>query len=152
SLDPESRAGLAAFHTEALRYPAGHPLRTAAEQGEEALYRAIDSGAGDVEIVDTVGVPRVEPSSGRAGLRRRADGTFELPAARGGAVGRAGSTTLRGSATGGTGAAETAPLPGAGRARQDTPIVQPGEVERSGEHSTRAEMLNGFTRGRVWEW
>lgn len=140
-LDPESRAGLAAFRTEALRYPAGHPLRTAAEQGDEALYRAIEAGAGEVEIVDTIVVPRVEPAGRSIGVTRRADGTFELPALRGGAA--SGSTARE---------ATIAEAPGPGSSRPLAPAVGAGETERSGEHTTRAEMLNGFTRGRTWEW
>lgn len=153
SLDAESRAGLAAFRTEALTYPAGHPLRAAAERGDEALYHAIEAGLGEVEIVDTYVVPKaaVPVSNGRVVVPRRSDGTFDLPRtsagtlpARGAAQGTT-SSSMGAAAALGAGAGPSIPLTSGG-------TVGLTNVETSGEHTTSARRLNGFTHGRVWEW
>jgi hypothetical protein len=135
SLSAASRAGLKAFRTEARAYPNGHPLREAANKGEEALYQAIVAGLGEIEIVDTVVMPKgvVPVTNGRVAVNRRGDGTFRLQA-----PGKSPPSN------GPSGSIETIPI-GSG--------TGPGSfVSTIGEHSSSARLLNGFTEGHMWEW
>lgn len=57
-LNPTQRQRFDAFKAEVNTRPAGHPLRVAAQQGDEALLEAVTGGKGDVSITTEVTFPK----------------------------------------------------------------------------------------------
>ncbi|MCA9613951.1 MAG: hypothetical protein KC586_14440 [Myxococcales bacterium] len=149
-LDAESRAGLAAYRAEALRRPAGDPLRAAAERGEEALLQAIEAGYGETEIVDTVVFPTTEVAS----VSRGANGTYEITPSTSTVASATATRTTTSTST--TTSRTSSVTPSA-----STVATQTTTATRSMPSSTfdgtrsdqrNFEMLNGFTHTRSWEW
>lgn len=57
-MTPEQKRRYDESKAEFLRKPAGHPLRKAAEKGDEALLDAIAAGQGDITITTALTVPK----------------------------------------------------------------------------------------------
>ncbi|MCA9577135.1 MAG: hypothetical protein KC668_16945 [Myxococcales bacterium] len=145
TITPEVRAGLAEMRAELQRAPAGHPLRAAADQGDDALLAAIARGEGELEVVDTFVLPS-------AALPTR-NGAVLLPANSGS---RYEYANMR----------EVMRIPPVRDFTQPSmvasqmPDAVSVEVNAPRERSVTNgpavdltyEFVNGFTIGRAWEW
>lgn len=122
-LSATQRAGLTALATEAAGYPDGHPLKTAAAQGEQALLDAIGAGKGEFAMTTTVEIPR---GSRAWGLRpvQLSNGAF--------------------------GKTETV-APGS-RYGEPIDILDHTAVDEGGTCTHDFDFLLGFTRTHDWDW
>lgn len=133
-LDPASRKGLEEYlRTEIPRLPTDHPLRLAAASGADALLDAIARGEGEIDVTDTLSVPRVAGSVIRSALDQTA--TPLLRTETGGLFlsARPLFPTLP----------STPPL-----AHLERRVPQPPE----GRVLFSTNMLAGFTRDNQWTW
>jgi len=150
-LTAESKKGFAAFKTEVAGYPAGHPLRKAMAKGDQALLDALASGVGDVEIVDTLHIPKRAPKTTSAGL--------QIPKVIGGRLDYSKKKSLRGTKP-------SKSLPGAKPGRSQFTIkddqaaaalgstladAAAGASDGGGFHET-AEFMAGNTWAESWTW
>ncbi|NOZ10432.1 MAG: hypothetical protein GXP09_05270 [Gammaproteobacteria bacterium] len=147
SLDADSRRGLEAFKKELAKRPASDPLKKAAQGGDNALLVAIAKGQGELEVIDTLIVPKqtLPLINGKLQLPRFDNGVLNFnrfqPLTYGAFRGiqgvQLGTDRL---ARGLANLPTQRPLP-----------TRPG-VRKSGEFGFSKKFLAGFTRGNAWEW
>lgn len=131
-LNEGERKGFNEFlRTKVPRLPADDPLRIAAAMGPDALLQAISRGEGEIEVIDTLAVPRV-----------------------------AGPMLLRGLSLNRNFALKAKPMKlflGAKPTQPATNNRRSGHTPReprdpSGVIVFKTNMLTGFTRGNEWRW
>lgn len=124
-----------AYKAEVLKYPAGHPLRLAAEAGDDALIDAILDGKGDITVTTTVVLPKIE-------IKRDASGRLMVPKASGDG----------GFDYGALAAAEGVPGGGAGADAAGVEADKPPHEVSKGKATSRSKFLTGFTKADSYIW
>lgn len=150
SIDPETRAGLAQLRQELASAPPQHPLRAAADQGDEALLAAISRGEGELEVVDTFVLPTAAvPTRNGAVMLPSTDGMrFDYARPRTDVMRVPPPREF----------ATAAPIDhGPQVGSSPTVDLTPGAPAEVGTTNGPAithtyEFMNGFTIGRAWEW
>jgi len=132
-LKPEARAGFEAFKADLARAPAGHPLKLAAQRGDDALLDAIAAGKGDVTIRTRVVVPKRETviTGKRAAVPRFSGSTFDYA-----------QTTPK----------ELRLVPSATEAAPRAEVDDAPSSRGQGTSTRVSKFLAGFTRHQSFDW
>jgi hypothetical protein len=135
-LSAKAKADLATFKAQALKFATGHPLRQAAESGDQALLDAIAAGKGDYTVTTTIVIPKrplARDASGRARApTQSADGSFDFGSSKGSAADESKRDEVRTK----------------GKAREP----KAPKTKEKGRVAYDADFLTGFTRGDSLEW